>query len=651
MTTRLLIVLFIAALTHIAAAADYYISPNGSDENAGTKARPFATIQKAANFAQPGDRCYILPGRYRETVALKRSGTPGKPIRFIATQPGAAIIDGSDPIKAKWQKHEGSIWRVPLDRPQIEQVFVDDVMQHEARWPDMPFEKRWDRKFWGKVDKTSEYGKVRSKSLASTGIDFTGAIAMLNVGHQFFTWTRTVTSHKAGSDTFTYDRDLPGLAFLDPKTGIQARGGKVTPWIAKQWSDDYFYLFGKLNALTVPTEWFHATDKKLLYYMPKHAGPPRGLTVKARDFGITASKINHVQFEGVQLFGCAFRFNACKHITLTNCHVKYPGYRRRIVASEQEQHRGPYPTAVLSGSNNTMKRCSVQHAGGAALVITGENNLLENSIIADGCWSGTLHYSLLKVHGKGNVVRRNAIHQSGAPLIHHSGPNNIEFNHIHHGGMLSEDVSAVYTQKERARGAVIRYNWIHSVRTGHGLGQGVRGDDLTRGLIVHHNVIWNCGMVGIIVKGGQNQVFNNTVFNVTNGKPRHKNRAGLIIPTQPEPRKPWKAYHKTHTYLDVQNTDSVIANNLVDDIYFRHKTIEVPGIQANHEMKDKARDYLVDPEKFDFRLKPEAIAKLPKPMKITTQEGAKSTSYIGAYAPGQPGWKPGPDWSLENQRR
>jgi hypothetical protein len=280
---------------------------------------------------------------------------------------------------------------------------------------------------------------------------------------------------------------------------------------------------------------------------------------------------------------------------------------------------------------------------------TGNSNTVENSIIRDGCWSGTLHYSLVKVHGKANVIRRNQIAQAGAPLIHHSGPNIIELNHIHSGGILSEDVSAVYTQAERARGATVRYNWIHGVRTGHGLGQGIRGDDMTRGLIVHHNVVWDCGMVGIIVKGGQNQIFNNTVLDVTNGKPRHKNRAGMIIPTQPEPRKPWKDYHKLNLYLDVQNSDSLIANNMVDDIYFRHKKIEASTIGSNHEAKSRINDYLVDPDNFDFRLKPEAIAKLPKPMKITTEEGGESTGYIGAYAPGKKPWKPGPDWSLNDR--
>lgn len=640
-----LVVTFCACLT---LAKDYYVAPTGSDKNAGTKSQPFATIQKAADVVQAGDRCFVLPGRYRETVELKNSGTAEKPIEFIALEPGKVILDGTDPIASGWEKYKSNIWRVRVDRPQIQQVFVDDVMQHEARWPDMPFEKRWDRKSWGKGGEQSEYGKVQATGLGETGVDWTGAIAMLNVGHQFFTWTRDVTSHEKGSDFFTYDRDLPGLAFLDPETGIEAQGGKVTPWVANQWKDDYFYLFGKLEGLTVPTEWFHDPEANWLYFMPQGDGPPQGLSIKARDFGLTGKKLQHLQFEGIRLHGCAFRFESCKYITLKNCHLNYPSYRRRVLASEQPQYKKTYPAALLSGSHSTIERCSIQHAGGTALAISGNHNTLDNLIIRDGSWSGTLWYSLIKFHGNNNVIRRCEIAQSGAPLIQHGGPNVIELSHIYNGGLLSEDVSAVYTSGEKARGAIVRYNWIHGVQTGHGLGQAIRGDDMTRGLIVHHNVVWDCGMVGIIVKGGENQIYNNTIFDVTNGKAMIRNRAGLIIPVQPEPRKPWKDYHKLNLYLDVQNSNSIIANNLVDDIYYRHRKIDTPVIQGNVEVQGRMRDFLVDPDNYDFRIKPAVLTQLPKPAVIPIDDGGQTTgNYIGAYAPDTKPWQAGPDWSLQ----
>jgi hypothetical protein len=40
-------------------ATDYYVSPNGSDDNSGTIETPFQTIQHAADLMQSGDNCYL----------------------------------------------------------------------------------------------------------------------------------------------------------------------------------------------------------------------------------------------------------------------------------------------------------------------------------------------------------------------------------------------------------------------------------------------------------------------------------------------------------------------------------------------------------------------------------------------------------------
>ena len=38
---------------------DYYVSPAGSDDNPGTLARPFKTVQQCANLVQPGSTCWL----------------------------------------------------------------------------------------------------------------------------------------------------------------------------------------------------------------------------------------------------------------------------------------------------------------------------------------------------------------------------------------------------------------------------------------------------------------------------------------------------------------------------------------------------------------------------------------------------------------
>ncbi|MBN1349614.1 right-handed parallel beta-helix repeat-containing protein [candidate division KSB1 bacterium] len=71
-----------------------YVAPNGNDANDGSQGSPFASIQHAANQAEPGDIIHIMPGVYHQSVDILKKGRPDAPIVFKGE--GAAILDGSD---------------------------------------------------------------------------------------------------------------------------------------------------------------------------------------------------------------------------------------------------------------------------------------------------------------------------------------------------------------------------------------------------------------------------------------------------------------------------------------------------------------------------------------------------------------------------
>ncbi|MFH1150779.1 MAG: right-handed parallel beta-helix repeat-containing protein, partial [Actinomycetota bacterium] len=72
----------------------YYVSPTGLDSNPGTQSQPWKTIKKAADTMVAGDAVQILAGTYHEQVVPLNSGSPGKPITYLAA-PGTAVIDGT----------------------------------------------------------------------------------------------------------------------------------------------------------------------------------------------------------------------------------------------------------------------------------------------------------------------------------------------------------------------------------------------------------------------------------------------------------------------------------------------------------------------------------------------------------------------------
>ena len=97
--TPIAIVANSATVSHAAAAAVYYVAPNGSDSAAGTLAAPWASIAHAQAVAAAGDTVYFRGGTYAYTransscssqtgrvdaITLNKSGSSGSPIRYWA---------------------------------------------------------------------------------------------------------------------------------------------------------------------------------------------------------------------------------------------------------------------------------------------------------------------------------------------------------------------------------------------------------------------------------------------------------------------------------------------------------------------------------------------------------------------------------------
>ena len=88
------IALFLAAGASL--GAQFYVAPNGDDANPGTKAKPWKTVQHAADAATPGTTVNIRGGSYCQQLAVKVSGNAEKGFIVFRSQPGEkAALDGS----------------------------------------------------------------------------------------------------------------------------------------------------------------------------------------------------------------------------------------------------------------------------------------------------------------------------------------------------------------------------------------------------------------------------------------------------------------------------------------------------------------------------------------------------------------------------
>src|SRR5260370_925739 len=86
----------------------YYVSPTGNDTNDGSKAHPFATIQKADEVVTPGTTVHVLPGTYTQPVTLITDGTADARITYISDVKWGAKIETTG-IHDPWTTHANYI--------------------------------------------------------------------------------------------------------------------------------------------------------------------------------------------------------------------------------------------------------------------------------------------------------------------------------------------------------------------------------------------------------------------------------------------------------------------------------------------------------------------------------------------------------------
>ena len=76
----------LAACALSANASEYFVATNGCDGADGSAARPWRTIQRAADVAKAGDTVTIRGGTYREWVKPAHAGRADAPIVYRAAK-------------------------------------------------------------------------------------------------------------------------------------------------------------------------------------------------------------------------------------------------------------------------------------------------------------------------------------------------------------------------------------------------------------------------------------------------------------------------------------------------------------------------------------------------------------------------------------
>ncbi|MBK3517493.1 right-handed parallel beta-helix repeat-containing protein [Carboxylicivirga marina] len=622
-TSFMLCMLFVSNIRAQEESKTYYISETGNDVGIGSSSNPFQTIKHALSVMKDNDELVLKNGTYNEVIAAKKYT---KKIRISAENEGEVTIDLSKKLPSKWIEWKDGIWKVQIDFD-VWQLFHEDTLVQVARWPNAGFE---DNSIWRMTQsmrtadggynfkKNAFYGKCSSgviydapftasnskefsegdgqyhnikntPSLAESNIDFTGAIAVLNIGH-WLTWTRPIKSHSAGSDHFTYENP-----------------------VEDKYLQTYFawYILG-LQALDIENEWWFDKENKTVYYKPPAGSNPNkmNLRVRSSDFALELTNSKNITLKGIEFFGAGYNVRFCENITIENCIFKYPSTNKFMLG--HLEWFTPFNTkpnkmsSFIKGANNRFINCEVAYSN-APIYFEGEGMLVENCYFHDIEWDMNSNGSSGSVYGgQGIIFRQNTIcragNSEGLRLTKSHGV--AEYNHLYDLSNLQHDGSGINVGTKSHYGSRVSHNWVHDCNR-----QGIRFDyhgfELLRedgevhgdGVIMN-NVTWNTQINQI--KGDRHLVLNNTIVNSKRYPKPEEERVNTTL-------------HGYKCMHGIDGNESTLTRNNIANLAHRSwyldgkkgvPAFQIPG-QADHNVKEAAaaHKYLNNVYKFDFRPK------------------------------------------------
>ena len=576
----LLTYILIFSFSHVLAQTTYYVAPassGGDNNNAGTLAAPFETLQYAVNQLTAGDILYIREGAYRETITIDEDGTSGNLITIQNYNNEVVTIDGTVDVTGTWSSY-GSVsgaYQLSSYSTDITQLFVDDEPMVNARWPNAQFydDSIFSHSTWAQGDEGDDANpnsvegslQIDEDVFDPGSLDLNNSIGILNIG-SFKTETVKITGHTqngAADDVITYG--YTGGTDADYGTTYKDK-------------HHYYFFEGKLDFLDTNNEWFHDKTNNILYLVTDNGLNPSttGRTIKAKttDYRVTFNGANYITFKGINFFATTIDIQNSDNLSVEECNFYFPSASKRMLGLTN----GLGSTSVTSingtSDNNTIKKCLFENAEGEALVIRGDNNTIENNYFHHIDWSASdLNGLMVTIYctGNSNTFTKNTIHTTGASATVLPGTaSTFSYNKVTNTGLLQSDGAVFQGTKNYVEGSNVHHNFIYDTEKYAFRYDAPGGDASVAGSYgrMHHNIADNTN--GLMIKGNNQIIAHNTVMNTIN------NRNDIIILSE-----------------DCSNTSTWLYNNLAKRIG-SHRSSQLFSLSNDSPMPIATIGYIKD---------------------------------------------------------
>lgn len=248
---------WVGATSGVAAETTFYVAPNGSDENPGTEAKPFATVAKAQQAVRTarkdnnGDIAVVLRGgvyALDKTLVFESedSGVDGHNVIYRAAASEKPILSGGKQVVG-WKQDEKGRWKAPAPVENFRQLYVGGVRAQRARG-----------------DKPAGLELVDQKGYKTTAVAMADWKNQDDVEFSYVTiWANChckVQSIQREGDGAFITMQQPGFTMALRKEGTN---------ISNKDQLDAIHIENALELLDEPGEWYLDRKAKTVYYMPR----------------------------------------------------------------------------------------------------------------------------------------------------------------------------------------------------------------------------------------------------------------------------------------------------------------------------------------------------------------------------------------------
>jgi hypothetical protein len=449
-------------------AADFYVSPAGSDDNPGSMGKPFKTLARVCIEIKPGDTCFLREGNYLETLAPLKSGTEGAPIVFRSYKGELAVISGLEAVNG-WKDEGKGVYSAAMtwsldDRNQF---FADGQMLHEATWPALG-----DKPLFHPIRAVVKAGSENTllcDEIPGTAEDWKGAELWCAGGASWICWTANVESYDSAAHKLTFS----------PK---QSRH-----WYVPR-KGNAFVLRGARYALQKPGQWHFDAGTKRLFVIPPAGTSMEKFTVtaKRRNYAIDLSGRSYIHLKDIDFVGAGLRSDE------KSSHLVLDGLKGSYVEHCYVKDCSKQYGVMLKGYNNLLVNSELSYSSSSVLVTGGFDNRVINCFIHHGGYAG-LWNGTIKLTGRRVVFSHNTVRHAGRDLINTHGlmESLVQYNDVSDAGWLTDDLGMFYGHNTDFANTEFCYNYVHDNRA-HRFAPAIYFDHLSNNALIHHNLIRDC---------------------------------------------------------------------------------------------------------------------------------------------------------------